>query len=88
VTPSEFDGMVLLNLDIQGATFMETDADPGNSPFTVFFYRRENEVENSTLGQFVETIPKRNMGWDRPTRQLFYRGMSGKLYKLSFEEIK
>jgi hypothetical protein len=86
--PAEFDGMILLNLDIQGATFMETDADPGNSPFTVFLYRRENEVENSTLGQFVETIPKRNMGWDRPTRQLFYRGMSGKLYTLSFEEVK
>lgn len=80
--------MVLLNLDIQGATFMETDSDPGDMPFTVVFYRREHEVENSTLGQFVETIPKRNIGWDKPTRQLFYRGMSGKLYTLSFEEVK
>lgn len=86
--PAEFDGMVLLNLDIQGATFMETDSDPGDMPFTIVFYRREREVENSTLGQFVETIPKRNIGWDKPTRQLFYRGMTGKLYTLSFEEVK
>ena len=86
--PPEFDGMFLINLDIKGDTFMETEEDPGNNPFTIYLYSRQNEVENSTLGQFVETIPKRNMAWDKPTRQLFYRGMDNKLYTISFTEVK
>ena len=86
--PPEFDSMFLMNLDVIGAKFMETEQDPGNMPFTIYLYRRQEERENITLGQFVETIPKCNLAWDNPTRQLFYRGMDNKLYNLSFEEVK
>jgi hypothetical protein len=88
MTPPEFDGMVLMDLDLPECKFMETDVDPGTSmPFSIVFYTRQAEEDNQSLGQFVQSIPKRNIGWDKPTRQLFYRGMTNKLYKLNFEEV-
>jgi hypothetical protein len=86
--PPAFDGMVLIDRTMPDCHFMETDVDLGNTmPFTIYFYRREGDGENLSLGQFVESIRNCNIGWDKPTQQLFYRDMGGKLYKLNFEEV-
>ena len=57
-----------------------------DKPYSVYFYRRE--VDKKNLDQFLDSIEPTEIAWDKPTRQLYYRGPDNQLYKLNFEEVK
>ncbi len=53
--------------------------------FDVWFYRRE--TDRGLLSEFVESIEPENIGYDKPSQQLFYRSKNGKIYRMIFQEI-
>jgi hypothetical protein len=73
MTPEAFEGKFLIKSNGIGDSI------------TVTFYRRESE--SKTLDQFIDSIDLENIGWDSPSRQLFYRDCNGVLYKINFEEV-
>ena len=82
-TPKDFDGKFVIQ---KSNTFGFLPEDEENNEFPVWFYRREQETH--TLKEFLDSITSENIGWDVPTRQLFYRAKSGKMYRMGFTEIK
>jgi hypothetical protein len=60
--------------------------DGSEETFDVWFYRRESEKR--TLKEFLDSLQLENMGYDKPTNQLFYRATSGKMYRMDFTEVK
>lgn len=59
---------------------------PGNKPIDVWFYRRE--TEKYTLEEFLDHIKPEDIGWDRPTDQLYYKDSEGQLFQLNFQKVK
>ena len=82
-TPKDFDGKFVIQ---KSNTFGFLPEDEESNKFPVWFYRREQETH--TLKEFLDSITPENIGWDVPTRQLFYRSKSGKMYRMGFTEIK
>lgn len=72
MTPKNFDGKIVMN--------------PDNKPFDVWFFRRE--TEKYTLEEFLDHIKPEDIGWDKPTNQLYYKNCDGQIFKLNFEDLK
>jgi hypothetical protein len=85
VTPKDFDGKISIPL-IESSSFFPISSENNNEPFDIWFYRRA--TDNKTLKEFLDSIVPENMGYDKPTNQLFYRSLSGKLYRMDFTEIR
>lgn len=83
MTPDTFVGMIEISTKAPAFNFTETEKTKDN--FSVWFYRRETETHS--LEKFLESITPENMGWDKPTRQLYYKDKSGSLYKVDFQPI-
>jgi len=82
-TSKEFEGKIEIPITESFEFFPENDK---KETFTVWFYRREEEQK--TLKEFLESITPENIGYDKPTNQLFYRSQSGKLYRMDFTQVK
>lgn len=82
-TPKEFEGKIEIPITKSFGFFPEDDK---KETFTVWFYRREGEQK--TLKEFLESITPENIGYDKPSNQLFYRASSGKLYRMDFTQVK
>ena len=82
-SPKDFDGKFVIS---KSDTFGFLPEDHESTDFPVWCYRREKEAH--TLKEFLDSITSENIGWDVPTRQLFYRAKSGKMYRMNFTEIK
>jgi hypothetical protein len=82
-TPKDFEGKIEIPITNSFGFFPEDD---NKTSFTVWFYRREHE--NGTLKEFLDSIVEENMGYDKPSNQLFYRSKSGKIYRVDFTEIR
>jgi len=85
MTPENFDGFFKIK-KTNTFKFYETIGESETEPFVVYFYRREDE--NKSIGEFIDSISPENIGWDKPTKQLFYKDLKGKTYQLKFEELK
>lgn len=83
-TPKDFVGKFTFQRNLK--TFDFLPGDDSEETFNVWFYRRE--TEKRTLKEFLDSLQPENMGYDEPTKQLFYRALSGKLYRMDFIEIK
>lgn len=83
--PEDFDGFFKIK-KTNTFKFYETIGESENDPFVVYFYRRE--TENKSIGEFIDSITPENIGWDKPSKQLFYKDKKGKTYQLKFEELK
>lgn len=83
MTPKDFIGKISIH-KIKSFGFFPGEED--SEKFDVWFYRRENETK--TLQEFLDTIKPENMGWDNPSKKLYYRAPSGKLYLVNFKEVK
>jgi hypothetical protein len=83
-TPKDFDGKFTFKKTVKKFDFLP--GDDSKESFDVWFYRRETEVR--TLKEFLESIEPENMGYDKPSNQLFYRAPSGKMYRMDFIEVK
>jgi hypothetical protein len=82
-TPKDFEGKIEIPV-INSFGFFPEDED--KKTFTVWFYRRDSN--KGTLKEFLESISPENMGYDKPSNQLFYRSKSGKIYRINFTEIR
>lgn len=82
-TPKDFEGKIEIP-KIKSFGFFPEDNE--KTTFTVWFYRRE--TEEKSLKEFLESITSENIGYDKPTNQLFYRASSSKLYRMDFVEVK
>ncbi len=82
-SPKEFEGKIEIPITNSFGFFPEDDE---KNTFTVWFYRRE--TEEKSLKEFLKSITEENIGYDKPTNQLFYRSESGKLYRMDFTEVK
>lgn len=82
-TPKDFEGKIEIPITTSFGFFPEDDE---KKTFTVWFYRRE--TEKRTIKEFLESITPENIGYDKPSNQLFYRSASGKMYRMDFTEIK
>jgi hypothetical protein len=86
MTPESFEGVFKLQ-KTSSFKFLETyDEDCESNSFAIYFYRRE--TEKYTIGEFLDSLSPENIGWDKPTKQLFYKDKDGKTYQLKFEELK
>lgn len=70
--PEDFIGKIVMN--------------PDGKPFDIWFYRRE--TDRFSIEEFIDSIKPGDIGWDNPTKQLFYKHYNGKTYLLNFEELK
>ena len=68
---------------VSGYDFLPEDE---SDVFTVWFFRREKETK--TLKEFLNALGPENIGYDKPSNQLFYRSPSSKLYRIDFTEVK
>ena len=84
--PKNFNGAFKMQINAPAFKFLESSNNCESESFTVYFYRRE--TENYTIEEFLDSISPENIGWDEPTKQLFYKDIEGKTYKLKFEELK
>ena len=80
--PKEFDGKFTIKKS-NGLDFLPEDE---SYIFTVWFFRREKKTKS--LKEFLNALDSENIGYDKPSNQLFYRSQSGKLYRMDFTEIK
>ena len=83
-TPKDFPGKFTIHRRTKEFNFLPGDGT--EETFDVWFFRRETEV--STLKEFLDSLKPENIGYDKPTNQLFYRSPSGKLYRMDFLEVK
>lgn len=83
--PETFEGVFKIQ-KTSSFKFLESYDDTKDDSFSIYFYRRE--TENYTIGEFIDSISPENIGWDKPTKQLFYKDKNGKTYQLKFEELK
>jgi len=81
--PKDFDGKFVFQ---KTKDFGFLPGDESDQTFDVWFYRREET--NRTLKEFLESLLPENVGYDKPSNQLFYRSKSGKLYRMDFTEIR
>lgn len=81
--PKDFDGKFTFQ---RTKDFGFLPGDDSDETFDVWFYRRESKER--TLKEFLESLHVGNIGYDKPTNQLFYRSQSGKLYRMDFTEIR
>lgn len=83
--PEDFNGFFKIPLS---TTFKIYDKikKSDDEPFVIHFYRRENE--SRTIGEFIDSITPENIGWDSPTRQLFYKDKKGITYQINFDKLK
>jgi hypothetical protein len=81
-TPKDFDGKFTIKKS-NGLNFLPEDE---SDIFTVWFFRREKETKS--LKEFLNALDPENMGYDKPSNQLFYRSLSSKLYRIDFTEVK
>jgi len=79
--PEDFEGKFVIK---KRNSFRFFPDEPEDENFQVWFYRRE--TTKSSLSKFLDSIESENIGYDKPSNQLFYRSKSGKLYNISFEE--
>ena len=49
---------------------------------------KETKKETKSLKEFLNALDPENMGYDKPSNQLFYRSPSSKLYRIDFTEVK
>jgi len=82
-TPKDFTGKFTFHRKSDFGFIPGEDTD---NTFDVWFYRREND--NLPLKDFLNTLQPENMGYDKPSNQLYYRSPSGKLYMLDFIEMR
>ncbi len=82
-TPKDFPGRFRFQ---RKKDFGFIPGDDTEETFDVWFYRREEETR--TLKEFLNSLKPENIGYDKPSNQLFYRSPSGKLYRMDFTEIK
>lgn len=82
-TPKDFPGRFRFQ---RKKDFGFIPGDDTEETFDVWFYRREEETR--TLKEFLNSLKPENIGYDKPSNQLFYRSQSGKLYRMDFTEIK
>ena len=82
--PKDFTGKFTFQRKLKAFDFLPGDGK--EETFDVWFYRRETEV--STLKEFLDSLKSENIGYDKPSNQLFYRSPSGRLYRMDFVEIK
>ena len=85
MTPKGFNGIIKFDKN-PSFRFLEVKEDQTNEPFTIFFYRRE--TDKYSIGEFIDSIGYENIGWDSPTKQLFYKDAKGVTYKLNFQKLK
>ncbi len=85
MVPDSFDGFFKINRN-KTFKFFDKVGSSDEEPFVVYFYRRE--TEDRSIGEFIDSIKPENIGWDKPSRQLFYKDSKGKTYQLKFEELK
>lgn len=83
--PEEFDGVFKINKS-ETFRFYEKINSSSDEPFIIHFYRRE--TEEKSLGEFIDSLLPENIGWDKPSRQLFFKDKKGKTYQLNFKELK
>jgi hypothetical protein len=80
--PKDFDGKFTFKKSSGFEFLPEDDSDI----FTVWFYRRE--TENKSTKEFTDSLDSENIGYDKPSNQLFYRSASGQLYRMDFTKVK
>lgn len=83
--PETFEGLFKIQ-KTSSFKFLESYDDIKDDSFSIYFYRRE--TEKYTIGEFIDSLSPENIGWDKPTKQLFYKDKNGKTYQLKFEELK
>lgn len=83
--PESFEGLFKIQ-KTSSFKFLESYDDIKDDSFSIYFYRRE--TEKYTIGEFIDSLSPENIGWDKPTKQLFYKDKNGKTYQLKFEELK
>lgn len=83
--PETFEGVFKIQ-KTSSFKFLESYDDTKDDSFSIYFYRRE--TEKYTIGEFIDSLSPENIGWDKPTKQLFYKDKNGKIYQLKFEELK
>lgn len=81
--PKDFTGKFTIK---KSGGFEFLPEDDSSNIFTVWFYRREGE--NKSLKEFTDSLDPENIGYDKPTNQLFYRSPSGQLYRMDFTKVK
>jgi hypothetical protein len=81
--PKDFEGKIEIPITDSFGFFPE---DSEKQTFTVWFYRRENDV--GTLKEFLDSISPENIGYDKNSNSLYYRSKNNKIYKLNFIEIR
>jgi hypothetical protein len=81
--PKDFDGKFTLKKS-NGFGFLPED--DSSDIFTVWFYRRESE--NKTIKEFLDSLDPENIGFDKPSNQLFYKSISGQIYRMDFTKVK
>jgi hypothetical protein len=85
MTPEGFNGIIKFDKN-SSFRFLEVREQQTEEPFTIFFYRRE--TDRYSIGEFIDSIGYQNIGWDGPTKQLFYKDSKGITYKLNFEKLE
>lgn len=82
-TPKDFTGKFVIQ---RTNDFGFLPGDDSEETFDVWFYRREGDKR--PLKDFLNTLQPENIGYDKPSNQLYYRAPSGKLYMLDFIEMR
>ncbi len=85
MTPKDFQGKFSIPRTTENFMFFPGYEDE-QRPFDVYFYRRE--TDKKPLDEFLASISPDNIGWDKPTRKLYYRSETGILYELNFKKVK
>lgn len=85
MTPKDFQGKFSIPRTTNNFMFFP-GSEEEQKPFDVYFYRRE--TENFSLDEFLASIAPENIGWDKPTKKLYYRSLDGILYEMNFKKVK
>jgi hypothetical protein len=85
MTPDNFEGLFKMQKS-SSFKFLESYDDCEDKSFTIYFYRRE--TEKYSIDEFIDSLSPENIGWDKPSKKLFYKDKTGKVYQLKFEELE